>query len=65
MRTRRCAIEHTKENSYWLCDARGIELCRVCEYCEQATIDSYPPEVMGLSGNYKDVVDEPIEPEDY
>ena len=63
--TRRCPIEHTRQNSWWLLDAKGIELCRVCEHCEQAAVASYPDEVMGFAGEYTDVVDEVIEPEDY
>jgi hypothetical protein len=55
---------HNKSNSWWLNDARGIPLTRVCEHCEQQIIDSYPPEVMGLTGNYEDIVEEQIE-DDY
>jgi hypothetical protein len=56
---------HTKQNSWWLNDAKGIPLSRVCDECEQAVIDSYPPEVTGRSGRYEDVVEEAIEPDDY
>jgi hypothetical protein len=52
---------HTKENSWWLNDARGIPLCRVCEECESVALKSYKPEVLGISGNYEDVVWEQIE----
>jgi len=52
---------HTKETSWWLSDAKGIPLCRVCENCEEEVIRSYPPQVTGLYGRYEDVVDERIE----
>lgn len=52
---------HDKSNSWWMCDTKGIELCRVCDDCEQAAIDLYPPEVTGVSGCYEDVVEETIE----
>jgi hypothetical protein len=55
---------HTKENSWWLNDVRGIPLCRICDDCQEAACSQYKPEVLGLSGNYEDVVEEPIEPED-
>lgn len=51
-------LNHTRENSWWMNDAKGIPLCRVCDECEQSAIDSYPPEVTGQSGRYEDVVDE-------
>ena len=54
---------HTRENSWWMNDAKGIPLCRVCDDCEDAAKRTYRPEVLGLSGNYEDVVEEPIEPE--
>ncbi len=52
---------HTRENSWWIYDARNISLARVCDVCQEEVIKSYPPEVTGISGNYTDVVDEPIE----
>lgn len=55
---------HTKENSWWLKDAKGIELSRVCETCEASVRAQYRPEVLGEYGNYEDVVEERIEPED-
>lgn len=54
---------HTKENSWWLNDAKGIPLCRVCEECQTAAKRTYRPEVLGESGNYEDVVEEQIEPD--
>lgn len=52
---------HTKANSWWLHDAKGIPLCRVCCECLQAARECYAPEILGISGRYEDVVDEPIE----
>jgi hypothetical protein len=48
--------------SWWLCDARGIELCRVCDRCERGKKARYRPEI--LSGYTQADVDEPIESED-
>jgi hypothetical protein len=61
----RCKVEHNRSNSWWLNDARGIPLCRVCDSCYDRVIDSYPPEVTGRSGCYEDVVEEPIEESDW
>ena len=55
---------HTKENSWWMKDAKGIELCRVCDDCADAAKSFYAPEVLGERGRYEDVVDEQIEPDD-
>jgi len=55
---------HTKQNSWWMNDARGIPLCRVCDTCIQAAKATYRPEVLGEEGRYEDVVEERIEPED-
>lgn len=55
---------HDKSNSWWLNDAKGIPLSRVCEDCIEAVKSCYRPEVLGESGNYEDVVEEQIE-EDY
>jgi len=54
---------HDKSNSWWMNDARGIPLCRVCDDCIDAACSMYAPEVLGISGRYEDVVDEQIEPE--
>lgn len=56
---------HTKPNSWWLNDAKGIPLCRVCDECHAAAVESYPPEVMGLRERYEDFVEETIEAADY
>ena len=48
--------------SWWAKDARGIELCRVCEKCEDEKLSGYRPEVL-VNPHYQ--FDEAIEPEDY
>jgi len=55
---------HTRQNSWWAKDARGIELCRVCSACEEAALSMYAPEVLGLRGAYTDVVEDRVEPDD-
>ena len=55
---------HDKSNSWWMNDARGIPLCRVCDECIKDSQKQYRPEVLGLSGNYEDVVEEQIEPDE-
>ena len=53
---------HTKyDGSYWVNDARGIPLCRVCDKCREQKLAKYRPEI--LSGYSQNDVDEPIEPE--
>ena len=59
------AQTHDKQNSYWAHDARGIPLRRVCFECKHLLSQLYRPEVLGISGSYEDVVEEPIEPDDY
>jgi hypothetical protein len=54
---------HTKQNSHWMNDAKGIPLCRVCEDCQDAAEKTYRPEVLGKKGRYEDVVEEQIEPD--
>lgn len=54
---------HNKSNSWWEHDAKGIPLCRVCDECEKVALERYRPEVLGVSGRYDDVVEEPIEPD--
>lgn len=51
---------HTQQNSWWLKDAKGIPVSRVCLECVTAVKDQYEPEVFG-SGRYEDVVEEQIE----
>lgn len=48
--------------TWWAKDARGIELCRVCERCEREKLAKYRPEI--LTGYSQADVDEPIEPEE-
>ena len=55
---------HTKDNSWWLNDARGIPLSRVCDKCIAAVEATYKPEVLGKGGRYEDAVEERIEEED-
>lgn len=53
--------DHTKEESWWEYDGRGIPLCRVCSKCRKAKLATYRPEIMG---HYTESdVDEAIEPE--
>ena len=37
--------------SWWAKDARGIELCRVCEDCEKEKLAKYRPDVL-TDANY-------------
>ena len=52
---------HTKnDGSWWEYDARGIELCRVCDKCRKKKLARYRPDVLS-DPNYW--ADEPIEEE--
>lgn len=53
--------EHTKDESWWVYDAQGIPLCRVCERCEKAQLSRYRPEI--LEGYDQNDVNEPIDEE--
>jgi len=53
---------HEGQDSWWEYDARGIELCRVCDRCRESKLAEYRPEVLG---NPMYEADEPIEPENY
>jgi hypothetical protein len=55
---------HDKTNSFWLNDAKGIPVSRVCDDCIQTVKSNYHPEVFG-EGRYEDVVEEPIESDDW
>ncbi len=55
---------HTKQNSWWLKDAKGIELSRVCDDCIEDVKRQYAPEVLGERGRYENVVEEQIEPDE-
>ena len=48
--------------SWWVNDAQGIPLARVCEKCEAERLKKYRPEI--LTGYTQLDVDEPIEPEE-
>lgn len=50
------------EGSYWVSDARGIAIGRVCDKCKNEVLSKYRPEVLS-NPNYD--CDEPIEAEDY
>lgn len=50
----------SRENAYWVNDARGIPLAKVCKVCEKSTLAKYRPEVLSDS-NYD--CDEQIEEE--
>lgn len=52
---------HVNQDSWWEYDARGIELCRVCDLCRESKLAEYRPEVL-RNPNY--LTDEPIEPEE-
>lgn len=47
--------------SWWVYDAQGIPLCRVCDACESEKLSRYRPEI--LTGYSEADVDEPIEPD--
>lgn len=53
--------QHTRDNSWWEHDARGIPLCRVCAECIDDSLAGYRPEVLGTCGKYEDAVEEQIE----
>ena len=55
---------HNKENSWWMNDARGIPLSRVCDDCIAVVKTQYKPEVLGEGGRYEDAIEEQIE-DDY
>lgn len=45
------------QESYWLYDGYGIELCKACEKCERAKMSGFRPDVMS-----RYACDEEIEP---
>jgi len=51
----------SQEPSWWEDDARGIELCRVCDVCREQKLSRYRPEI--LRGYDQNDVNEPIEEE--
>lgn len=46
---------------YWVYDAQGIELCKVCESCRNEKLSRYRPEI--IEGYDQNDVDEPINPD--
>lgn len=59
-----CRPRHTRQNTTRIYDAAGIFLAVACRECKDAVMAKHPPEVLGISGNYTDVVQERIEPGD-
>lgn len=53
--------QHTREESWWEYDARGIALGRVCDRCRDDLLATFRPDVL-TDPNYW--ADEPID-EDY
>ena len=45
---------HTKENSWWLHDARGIPVGRVCESCIDEVEAKFRPDIFTDSNYYAD-----------
>ena len=54
--------DHTREDSWWEHDARGIPLARACDKCKAARLKGYRPEVLS-DPNYEH--DEPISEEHF
>ena len=62
MATREHACLHgelSSEPSWWVNDAQGIPLARVCHACKAAKLSRFRPEI--LSGYDQNDVDEPID----
>lgn len=55
------ACDHTRKESWWVNDARGIPLARVCDKCKEEKLSKFRPEVR-TNPNYQ--ADEAIEPDD-
>ena len=49
----------SEENSWWVNDAKGIPLARVCNKCKKVKLSRYRPEI--LSGYDQSDVNESIE----
>ena len=58
MRERTCNCG-SGNSSYWVYDAQGIPLTRVCEGCSPQKLSKYRPEI--ISGYNQTDVDEPID----
>lgn len=52
MHSVRC--NHSRDESYWIYDARGIELARVCERCEASVRERYRYDVQHDSQYWHD-----------
>ncbi len=52
--------DHSREDSWWEYDARGIPLARVCDKCRKEKLAGYRPEVL-TDSQYE--ADEDIEAE--
>ncbi len=50
------------QESWWVNDAQGIPLCRVCKVCQKTKLGMYRPEI--LTGYTQADIDDPIEPQD-
>ena len=53
----------SSEPSWWVNDAQGIPLAKVCTKCEREKLSRYRPEI--LSEYDQSDVNEPIEPDDF
>lgn len=62
MREHPCVDGWSTKPTWWVSDARGIPLCKVCEDCEKSKLSRYRPEI--LTGYDQSDVLETIE-EDY
>jgi len=52
--------EHVSTYTWWEYDARGIELCKVCEHCVEEQLAKYRPDVLADPNYWHD---EPIDEE--
>ena len=53
----------SEEFAWWVNDAQGIPLAKVCGECKKEKLSGFRPEI--LSGYNQSDVNENIEPEDY
>lgn len=58
---RPCPCGQSPNFSYWLTDARGIPVARVCDSCVERIKARFRPEIFA---DPQYVADEPIDPED-
>lgn len=45
---------HTKHESYWVKDARGIELAKVCDKCKKEVLARFRPDVLDNPNYWSD-----------